>query len=35
MKRNRLFTAALALSVLLIPAAFSQEKVDVGMVNRI
>jgi hypothetical protein len=35
MKRNRLLTAALALSVLLIPVAFSQEKVDVGMVNRI
>jgi len=35
MKRNRLLTAALALSLLLIPVAFSQEKVDVGMVNRI
>ena len=35
MKRNRLLTASLALAVLLIPVAFSQEKVDVGMVNRI
>src|SRR4030067_826097 len=35
MKSNRLLTAALALSVFLIPVAFSQEKVDVGMVNRI
>ena len=35
MKRNRLLMAALALYVLLIPASFSQEKVDVSMVNRI
>jgi len=35
MKRNRLLTIVLALSVFLIPAAFSQEKADAGMVNRI
>ncbi len=35
MKRNRLLTAVLALMVLIIPASFAQEKVDVGMVNRI
>src|SRR4030042_198153 len=35
MKKSRLLTAVLALTVLLIPASFSQEKVDVGMVNRI
>ena len=35
MKRCRLLMAVLALTALLIPAAFSQEKVDAGMVNRI
>ncbi len=35
MKRMRFLTVALVLCVLLIPAAFSQEKVDAGMVNRI
>jgi hypothetical protein len=35
MKRNRLLTAVLALLGLLVLASFSQEKVDVGMVNRI
>jgi len=35
MKTNRLLTVALALAVLLIPVSSAQEKVDVGMVNRI
>jgi carboxypeptidase Q len=35
MKRIRLLTAVLMLLVLLIPASFAEEKVDVGMVNRI
>jgi hypothetical protein len=35
MKTNRLLTAFLALTILLIPASFAEEKVDVGMVNRI
>jgi len=35
MKTNRLLTAVLALTILLIPASFAEEKVDVGMVNRI
>ena len=35
MKKNRLLTAVLALTLLLTPAAFAQEKVDAGMVNRI
>jgi hypothetical protein len=35
MNRLRLLTVYLALSLFLLPAAFSQERVDVGMVNRI
>jgi hypothetical protein len=35
MKKGRRVTAILALMVLLIPVSFAQEKVDVGMVNRI
>jgi len=35
MKKSRLLWAVLALTLILIPASFSQEKADVGMVNRI
>ena len=35
MKKRHLLTVLLVVGLFLIPAAFSQEKVDVGMVNRI
>ena len=35
MKSIRMLTAVLTLTLFLFPAAFSQEKVDAGMVNRI
>jgi hypothetical protein len=35
MKRNPLLMAVLMLTVIILPASFSQEKVDVSMVNRI
>jgi carboxypeptidase Q len=35
MKTSRLLAVVLMLTVLLIPSSFAQEKVDVGMVNRV